>query len=164
MELHRHLSRLVRYNGWANAQVLDQAVKILPAQPGYGERYGVLADELLHVLQAEEFWLAVWRKEPVHQTTDATRAELVAAYAGAQTELESYIAGLDETDLASTVTRVGSHETISAPLADLIAHLIGHNTFHRGGIALLLTNEGHSPGDLDLYDFILLHDGGSLER
>jgi len=150
---------MVRYNGWANSRMLDQAVKILPEEPIYGEQYGVLADELLHVLQAEEFWLASWRKEAAHQTVNPTRSQLLAAYAKAQADLEGFLAGLDDADLARTFTRVGSHETISAPLGDLVAHLVGHNTYHRGGIALLLTNAGVSPGDIDLYDFIITSAG-----
>jgi uncharacterized damage-inducible protein DinB len=153
--LHRHLTRLIRYNGWANSHILDQALKVLPEQPSYSGQYGGLADELLHIVRAEEFWLGSWRGEAVHDTANPSAAQLVAAFARAQTALERYIAGLDESDLAATFTRVGSDHTISAPLADLIEHLVGHNTYHRGGIALVLTREGVSPGDIDLYDFIL---------
>jgi len=153
--LHRHITRIVRYNGWANACVLEQALKVLPEQPVYSDGYGELADELLHIVRAEEFWLGAWRGDAVHPTTDPSRAQLVAAFANRQTELEEFVAGLDDSDLATTFTRVGSEHTIKAPLADLIAHLVGHNTYHRGGIGLLLTREGVSPGDIDLYDFIL---------
>ncbi|HYM67513.1 MAG TPA: DinB family protein [Patescibacteria group bacterium] len=163
MELHRHLTRLVRYNGWANSRVLEQALKVLPETPVYGRRYGEVAGELLHILEAEEFWLASWRGTRAEATPDPDKAQLAAAFASVQAELEGFMAGLDEGDLAATFTRVGRHETISAPLGDLIAHLVGHNTFHRGGIAVLLTNAGFSPGDIDLYDFIL-RDGGGVPR
>jgi len=67
--------------------------------------------------------------------------------------------GLDDAALAKPFTRTGRSQSITAPLGDLIAHLVTHQNFHRGEIALLLTNAGASTGDIDYYDFIL-EDGG----
>jgi uncharacterized damage-inducible protein DinB len=155
MELHRHLTRLVRYNGWANRRILGEAAKILPEQPVYLDRYGRLPDELLHILQGQEHWLAVWHGEPARVTVDPTRTALIEAFGRTQAELEGFMAGLTEDDLARTITRKGSDHQVSAPLGDFIGHLVGHGTYHRGGIALLLTNEGASPGDIDFYDFLI---------
>jgi uncharacterized damage-inducible protein DinB len=161
MELHRHLSRLVRFNRWANDRILAKAIPLLPEHPVFGETYGVLPDALLHVLQAQQFWLAVWLGEPADQTENPTRSGLLEAFAASQAALEKYINGLDDDALAATFTRVGREQTISAPLGDLIAHLVTHQNFHRGEIALLLTGAGASPGDIDYYDFVY-EDGGRV--
>jgi len=76
--------RQIRFNGWANDRVLAKAVTVLPERPDFGESYGILADELLHVLQAQQHWLAVWRGEPSSQIESPTTAELVAAFAASQ--------------------------------------------------------------------------------
>ena len=155
MELHRHISRLVRYNGWANDHILAKAVTILPELPVFGETYGVLPDELLHILQSEQHWLSVWRGELVRETVNPSQSQLIAAYATTQGELEAFVESLDESDLARVVTRVGRAHQVSAPLGDFISHLVSHGTYHRGEIALLLTQAGASPGDIDFYDFLL---------
>jgi uncharacterized damage-inducible protein DinB len=155
VELHDHLSRLVRYNGWANDRILDRAVTVLPERPVFGETYGVLADALLHVLNAQEHWVAVWRGEVARETENPTRAGLVEAFAASQADLETYLRGVDDDDLARTFTRKGRDHSVSAPLGDFIAHLVTHQGYHRGEIALLLTNAAASPGDIDYYDYLM---------
>jgi len=148
---------MIRYNGWANERILEQAVKILPERPEYTGQYGLLADELLHLLHAQDYWMRRWTGRSVNTTENPSRTELIGEFARSQSALETFVAGLDEDALKATF--VQETDGKNAPLGDFIAHLVGHGTYHRGGIAILLTNAGASPGDIDLYDFILVTGG-----
>ena len=39
------------------------------------------------------------------------------------------------------------------PVWQMLVHVFNHGTQHRSEAALVLTQEGHSPGEMDLIDF-----------
>ena len=45
--------------------------------------------------------------------------------------------------------------THSLPLGQMLLHVVNHGTQHRSEVAMLLTELGHSPGDLDFHLFLL---------
>jgi uncharacterized damage-inducible protein DinB len=59
----------------------------------------------------------------------------------------------DDLDRPHTfIMRSGAAST--APLWARIVHIVTHGTLHRGEAAQMLTECGHSPGDIDLLDFL----------
>ena len=72
--------------------------------------------------------------------------------------MRSYLAGLTDEDLDSIIryTRTGGtwFETL---LWQILLHVINHGTQSRSEAAVLLSQFGHSPGDLDY--MIFLRDG-----
>ena len=58
---------------------------------------------------------------------------------------DEWISAMSDEDLAKLDEGV--------PIWQLLAHVVNHGTQHRSEAAALLTAEGHSPGDLDMFDF-----------
>lgn len=159
--MHTLLSELFAYNRWANGKILDKATDIsteeLYAQvaPNHGSLHGTL----FHMLRAE--WL--WRQLSQHgrfleprpqEEALADLADLRLAWEMEARELERYIAGLDSETLA--VSRDlrdprGGRRTYTH--WEMLTHLALHSMQHRAEAAAVLTQFGHSPGDLDFIFF-----------
>ena len=73
--------------------------------------------------------------------------------------MAAYLAELTDDDLAAPFA-LGTRGAL--PLWELLLHLITHGTQHRSEAAILLTDAGHSPGDLDYFFFAITRDAGSL--
>ena len=158
----RWLTTLYDYSRWANGLMLDTAAltpeRFLAPVPVGGSLRGILA----HTLGAQWLWLsrwqghspgAVWEVTTIPDLPTLRRAwraveEATATFVG---ELTDARLGTDLTD-ASTG---GSQRT--QPLWQLLLHQATHATQHRSAAASLLTQAGHSPGDLDLLRYLLRH-------
>lgn len=155
---------LFDYNYWANRRVLDAAANVSDEQfvAPANQSHGSLRGTLVHVLHAE--W--VWRlrtQEGIHPTVLFTEEEFpnlgalrsrwemeeeaVRAYLGSQPD-----GPLDEV-IEYTTTSGVPH---SQPLWQIMIHVVNHGTQFRSEAALLLTEDGHSPGDLDFIQFLRL--------
>jgi uncharacterized damage-inducible protein DinB len=146
---------LIAYNRWANRRILETARPLLDPQPSYTGAYGTLPDTLLHILQAQETWMARWRERQPIETEAPGADELVAAYERSHDELEAFGRELTDDDLARLITRRFSDGTeFTYTLGQQVAHLMEHGAQHRGEAALLLTLAGRSPGDLDYLDLL----------
>jgi uncharacterized damage-inducible protein DinB len=69
--------------------------------------------------------------------------------------MRKYLAGLTDEALAGNIeyTRTeGTH--FKTPLWQILLHVINHGTQSRSEAAVLLTQYGHSPGDLDYMVFL----------
>jgi uncharacterized damage-inducible protein DinB len=149
------------YNQWATERLLDTAAKAgeadlkAPQNAGY---LPVLAT-FTHILLAQTGWLSFWRtgKPSERSFGDAFQSlsGVRAALAESHRELGEFLGGLSEEQIATTITitdRTGS--SYGRELGPLIVHVFNHGTFHRGEIALRLSELGHSPGDLDYLDWL----------
>jgi uncharacterized damage-inducible protein DinB len=72
-----------------------------------------------------------------------------------QAAMRAYLAGLQDDDLAGMVRyTTGSGEKRERVLWHCLLHVVNHGTQHRSEAAALLTEYGHSPGDLDFTVFL----------
>lgn len=70
--------------------------------------------------------------------------------------MRAYLASLTEDDLSQPLAYVTTAgRPFSSTLWHILVHVVNHGTQHRAEIAQVLTQLGHSPGDLDM----ILYDG-----
>ena len=151
-----YFKMLFDYNCWANARVLDCASKLSEAEytavrPGVGS----VRSKLTHALGGEVMWLARFKgtspKSMLKENELPTFEALRKRWQQQEEAMTAYVASLNDAALDAPITyRSTEGETFTRPLSYLLAHLANHGTHTRSEVAVLLTELGHSPGDLDL--------------
>ena len=156
------IQTLYDYNYWANGRILqaaeglNQEQFVAPASVSHGGLRGTL----VHTLSAE--W--IWRKRCQEQVFPGammtvnefpTLAALRQRWLEEETAMGTYVAGLTEPELKQVV----KYETTSGRpmeniLWQILVHLVNHGTQTRSEAALILTEYGYSPGDLDFIYYV----------
>jgi uncharacterized damage-inducible protein DinB len=162
MDLH-DVRTLFAYNRWSNARVLDAAARLTDEQfraPGR-LAHGGLRGTLVHTLFAEWVWRMRWQGTPPHHAFRFGAVEFPSLPALRERWLEEeallmeMVEGLTDDRLRAAIeytsTEGGRHRRI---LWETMAHLVNHGTQHRSEVAAILTELGHSPGDIDLIVFL----------
>ena len=153
---------LYQYNQWANAKIFNAAKNInqdqylAPASFPHGDLRGTL----VHALFAEWIWRSRWEG-----TSPATRFKpedfptfesLQARWMEEEKALMSFVDSLTDEKLERTFayknTQGHPYERV---LWQAMAHVVNHSTQHRTEAAAMLTDLGHSPGDIDMILFLI---------
>ena len=146
---------LYAYNAWANGRILDTAALLdRDAFPVEHAGAGSVRDILVHTAWAQWIWLQRWQggapRDRWNPADFPDLASLRVRWDDVETETVRYLADLDASKLDRVVSYVNSAgETWGYPLWQQMVHQVNHATQHRSEVALLLTQAGHSPGDLD---------------
>ena len=152
---------LFEYNAWANQCILETAAKISSEQftnnVSFG--YGDLRETLTHTLVAEYIWRVRWEGQT---SIDVFEAEDFPNFAALQTRWKSeeqllaqFLENLSDDELDQPVNYKTSKGTYHSELLwQLMVHLVNHSTQHRSEAAAMLTEFGHSPGDIDFIIYL----------
>jgi uncharacterized damage-inducible protein DinB len=142
---------LFAYDRWATERVLAQLdgldAEVWGATGVVGERG--IGSILVHMLGAHQRWrLAFEGSEESPRPEDEplpSPAELVARW----------VVELDATDAFLTEVTTGflDHVREGVKVSVMLQHLANHGTQHRSEAAVLLTQAGRSPDQLDMIDF-----------
>ena len=152
---------LYKYNQWANERILNAASRLTSEQFLAEAEYphGGLRGTLTHILFAE--W--IWRKRARGDSPTIRLApedfptfdSLRARWQAEGIELLRFIDSLTDEQLSATFqyksTKGDPYENV---LWQILAHVVNHGTQHRSEAAAILTEFGHSPGDIDLIVFL----------
>jgi len=152
---------LYRYNAWANARILNAAAKVTHDQFTAPATFphGGLHSTLTHVLSAEWIWRRRWEgisppavlKPEEFRTLEA----LCDRWQAEERNLITFIESVPEEKLQSYFDyRTTKGQPMRNILWQVMLHVVNHGTQHRSEAAALLTDCGHSPGDIDLIVFL----------
>lgn len=152
------LLALFDYDAWATRHIFSTAAQITAEEFVAPTRFpgGSLRGCLRHMVSAERAWLAWWQGQPPPPplTDDdfPDVASLEARWREEAAAVRAYLATLPDADLDEVRTRPMPRLgfAIAGPLWQFIVQVTNHGTQHRSDAAQMLTDLGHSPGDLDL--------------
>jgi uncharacterized damage-inducible protein DinB len=157
----RDIHLLYEYNCWANKKLLTASASIpqgqfiKPASFPYGGLHGTL----LHTLDAEWGWRALFQKlDDASDLLPAAYPDLSTIESRWHTEetaMRAYLATLHDKDMESHL-RYTTDTGIERDriLWHCLLHVVNHGTQHRSEAAALLTDFGASPDDLDFTVFL----------
>jgi len=123
-------------------------------QPLQGFGFPTVRRQLVHILTVEEGWIHDLQSKPFDgwfeedcPTIDALRA----AAERIRNETRTYIAGLSETQLNTTLSHrpEGWSGELRSP-AFILLHVITHTFHHKGQVVAMLRTLGHPAPDTDL--------------
>ena len=131
---------LYEYNAWANAQVLEAAAQVTPAQftAPAAVSFKSLRGTLVHVLSAERTWRlrcadGISPRERIQQEEFSDVAALQDRWRFEESTMHAFLEGLTDTDALRTVdyttTQGAAHQDV---LWHLILHVVNHGTQFRG--------------------------------
>ena len=152
------LQELFDYNDWANERILRVAEELTAEQFAAPTRFpgGSVRGCMLHVVSALRFHLALagWQGQRTVTTDDPDVAAVRALLAQEGVALRTFLGTLTDADLDQPRTLPFAPDgfVAVAPLWKLLVHNINHASQHRSDAAQMLTDLGHSPGDLDFSD------------
>ncbi len=145
------LVALVEYHHWANLRLAETVAGLTPEQYSRDLSSGhpSVRATLEHMVQAEEFFLAKFSRQPV-----PTAPETMSGPADARRhwrrlgpQMLGVLASLTEEDLSRPVTMTARIPTI--PLWVALLQMVTHGTHHRGQLATMLRQLGVEPPGLD---------------
>lgn len=152
------------YNTWANGRILNKAAKVDDEQLNMASVVGEqsLRQILAHMARVEKVWRLLAETGDVRpdQLPGDDQLDSVEAIqlmlAGEQRQMEAYLAGLEEDELAAevTITRWDGIKMVMTRW-HMLAHLLMHSMQHRSEAAVLVSNYGYSPGDIDFLFYVM---------
>ena len=152
---------LYKYNEWANAKILNASANVTQEQylAPASFPHGGLRGTLLHALFAEWIWRKRWEgTSPTVRLKPEdfpTFESLRTRWAAEEKQLMDFVNGLTDEKLNSTFSYASTQgKPYTRILWQAMAHLVNHGTQHRTEGAAILTDLGHSPGDIDLIYFL----------
>jgi uncharacterized damage-inducible protein DinB len=152
---------LYRYNQWANARILETAASVSQEQflAPASFPHGGLRGTLVHMLSAGWIWRTRWggiSPTRLLQPDDfPTFESLRKRWAEEEGLLMQFVEGVTDEKLNGTFDYTNtSGKPFTRVLWQAMVHLVNHGTQHRSEAAAMLTDLGHSPGDLDLIYFL----------
>ena len=152
---------LYKYNQWANAKILHTAAPITAEQfiAPASFPHGGLRGTLVHALFAEWIWRTRWEgtspTSRLKQEDFPTVASLRARWLEEEEQLMNFVNDVTDERLNNTFHYNNlSGKPFTRVLWHAMAHVVNHGTQHRTEAAAMLTDLGHSPGDIDMVYFL----------
>jgi uncharacterized damage-inducible protein DinB len=156
----QEIRTLHAFNSWASNRTFD-ALALIPdadimkdMKSGLGSIHGTI----LHMVGAEKIWLSRWIGKPDARLIASADAPTLAAVRRVWGEtgfaMAKFLGTMTDAKLKDTFTMTtAAGATFAHSYAQAIQHVVDHSTYHRGQIALLLRQLGHTPPGTGLIAF-----------
>jgi len=154
------ITTLYDYNCWANERIFAGAEQLTEEQFRAPSPFRSLHDLLTHLVGVEIMWRTLSQHGALTQPPPSAQqirslAEIRTLWLEEQVHCRAFLDGLTDADLAASLE-------LTSPRGDkrsyvrwqLLNHMLLHSMQHRTEAAAILTEHGHSPGDLDFIFFI----------
>lgn len=155
------LEALFDHSAWANARMLDACRGLAPERWQETHEDGQdLRSVLTHALNAEMIWRQRFEGVPQGQLVIRkpeefpTPADLVSAWREEEQRWRRWFATCTPEKLDENF----QVHSASLPLWQFVTQVPVHAAQHRAEAALMLTELGHSPGELDFLHYAVGHD------
>ena len=152
---------LYQYNRWANERILNTTENITVEQFLAPASYphGGLRGTLTHTLFAEWLWRIRWQGESpttgMKPEEFPTFAVLRARFEEEEKAVKAFINSLTDEKLYTVFQyKTMRGDEMENVLWQAMVHVVNHGTQHRSEAAAILTELGHSPGDIDFIVFL----------
>jgi uncharacterized damage-inducible protein DinB len=152
---------LYKYNQWANAKILNVAANVTQEQylAPASFPHGGLRGTLVHALFAEWIWRKRWEGTSpsfrLNPDDFPTFESLRTRWLEDEKQLMELAEGVTDENLNKPFNY---NSTGGKPFTKILwqamVHLVNHGTQHRTEAAAILTDLGHSPGDIDMIYFL----------
>lgn len=156
-----HIRRMFDYNYWCNTLIMDTAENLTPEQFVQQTKFPfkTVRETLVHIMSGERIYRMRLAGEAPSGLEAADFADLAAIrtyWADEESQLRAYLDSLDETDLSEsfTYTVASTGKEYERVRVDVFTQLLFHGMQHRAELAQMLTECGHSPGNIDYLVYI----------
>jgi uncharacterized damage-inducible protein DinB len=153
LPIHEARAELVRYSAWASNKLLDFAITV-PEQDvarAIPNSHGGVLKTFQHIYYADRVWLARLEHGPIQFEDPApgpSLADLDRLWWPLLDRLAAR-AGEYEPDTELPIKwYTGAYHSLK--VYRILEHVVNHGTYHRGQIAAMLRQSGHTPPSTDL--------------
>jgi uncharacterized damage-inducible protein DinB len=155
------LRNFFAFGRWANRTILESVAALTPEEfaRSIGGSFGSVQGTLVHLSGADWVWLERFHGRSPREMPAGYELLDLEALARKWREVEAgqdaYIAKLTPERLAEPLSYVSfSGDSFTRELGDALLHLANHGTYHRGQVATLLRQLGHTAASTDYLRFI----------
>jgi uncharacterized damage-inducible protein DinB len=152
---------LYAYNEWANDCILEAASRLSEEElkRELDGSFGSVEGNLWHPLGTQVFWLARWRTAPPEGMRKVEEGQVLEAirdgYRLSHAGLKSYLDSLIEADVERVISWHAGGEERRMSLGKILLQVAFHGMHHRAETAMMLTQMGKAPEQLDYMFFEL---------
>jgi uncharacterized damage-inducible protein DinB len=153
---------LFDYNYWTTKLILSKAAELSLEQlmQPTSFSWGSLMGTLIHMLDGENLWRNLCQhnhlleKHLTETESFPTLDSLVVFWKSEEAEMQAYLGGLRDEDMDSIISYEIPEGLRERLVWHCLVHVVNHGTQHRSECAAMLTDFGHSPGDIDFTRFL----------
>ena len=148
---------LYGYHYWANHRILDFAARVDPADyfADAGYSHGSLHGIIFHILRTDYAWRNSCQTlkpavEPLLPENFPDLPAIRSRWEGEEQAMLAFLSSLSPDEIEGAIQLTDRRGNVHQfELWRVLVHVVLHAMQHRSETAALLTQYGHSPGDLD---------------